>query len=159
MGPLPEVPHPRPPHSKPSPTLTYEAHICGKVVIVGKGIEFHVLHFLCPVHFVSEDLGHSASAQLVEAPRWGEGKADSAVRGFWAPDHMAQGGHDLGVLTSNLSGATCCGQVKGRNCEHKGGRRVALILKASSLRLGAWYCPDTAQWVHPTLALPALGSA
>lgn len=72
---------------------------------------------------------------------------------------MAQGGQDLGVLTSNLSGAMHCGQVKGRNCEHKGGQRVALILKASSLRLGSWYCPDTAQWAHSTLALPALGSA
>lgn len=107
MSPLPEVPHPRPLHGKPSPTLTYEAHICGKVVIVGKGIELHVLHFLRLVHFVSKDLGHSAGTQLVEAPRWGEGKADSAVMGLWAPDHAAQGGYNLGVLTSNLSEATC----------------------------------------------------
>lgn len=36
---------------------------------------------------------------------------------------------------------------------------MAPILKASSLRLGSWCCPHAAQWVHPTLALPALHSA
>ena len=49
-----------------SPTLTYEANICRKVIIVGKSIKIHILHFFCSMHFVSKDFRHSAGTQLME---------------------------------------------------------------------------------------------
>lgn len=53
-------------HEAASLLRIYEANICSKVIIVGKSIKIHILHFFCPVHFILKDFGHSAGTQLVE---------------------------------------------------------------------------------------------